>query len=244
MADSDSTPPDPPKPSTKTSTVPLKKETVRITLRARPEETGPVAPKGSTAPVPAKGGTAPVPEPTPAPAPPAAAAPAPTPPPAPVVGGAPAPPPAPSAPPAPLTPAPGAPKPPGAKTIPLAKAPSPAAGAAAPVGAKTIPLAKAPKPAGPAVGKQTTPLGKPGGGGAKPLPQATVKLQQTQPMAKGPATGAAVPATPDIKGTEAEEEDWEEEYEESGLVAFSVVVLLLSLAVLGITLITWNLSQT
>ena len=230
MADSDTTPPDPPKPSTKTSTVPLKKETVRITLRARPEETGPVAPKGSTAPIPAKGDTAPAP-------PPAPSAPA-----------APTPPPAPAAPPAPVasapaTPPPGAPQPPGAKTIPLAKAPAPApsGGAPAPVGAKTIPLAKAPKPGGaPGVGKQTTPLGQPGS--AKPLPQATVKLQQTQPMTKG--AEAPIGAVPNIRTTKADDdEDWEEEYEESGLVAFSVVVLILALAVLGVTLYTYTLAS-
>ena len=221
MADSDTNPPDPPKPSTKTSTVPLKKETVRITLRARPEETGPVAPKGSTAPIPAKGGTAPAPPPAPsAPA-------APTPPPAP---------------PAPATPPPGAPQPPGAKTIPLAKAPAPApGGGGVPVGAKTIPLAKAPKPGGiPAVGKQTTPLGKPGA--ARPLPQATVKLQQTQPMTKGAET--PISSAPNIRSTAVDDdEDWEEEYEESGLVAFSVVVLILALAVLGVTLYTYTLAS-
>ncbi len=36
---------------------------------------------------------------------------------------------------------------------------------------------------------------------------------------------------------------WEEEYEESGLVAFSVVVLLLALAVLGVTLYTYTLAS-
>ena len=90
MSDTEPQSPDPQKPSTKTSTVPLKKETVRITLKARPEETGPVAPKGSTMPVPAKGETAPVAPtdatgptqpvaPTPAPAPSSAPAPPPAP---------------------------------------------------------------------------------------------------------------------------------------------------------------------
>lgn len=139
-----------------------------------------------------------------------------------------------------MTPAPGAPQPPGAKTIPLAKAPSPGGAAPAPVGAKTIPLAKAPRPGGPALGRQTTPLGQPGG--AKPLPQATVKLQQTQPMTKVGASGA-IPASPNIRSTAVnDEEDWEEEYEESGLVAFSWVVLVLALAVLGVTLYTYSLT--
>ncbi len=112
----------------------------------------------------------------------------------------------------------------------------------APVGAKTIPLAKAPKPGAPPAGRQTTPLSQPGA--AKPLPQATVKLQQTQPMVKTPVAGG-VPSAPDIKSTAADVEDeWEEEYEESGLMAFSVVVLLLALAVLGVTLFTWSLTQS
>jgi len=143
-----------------------------------------------------------------------------------------------------MTPAPGAPQPPGAKTIPLAKAPAHGGAAPAPVGAKTIPLAKAPRPGGPALGRQTTPLGQPGG--ARPLPQATVKLQQTQPMTKkGPGAGfsGAIPASPNIRSTAADDqEDWEEEYEESGLVAFSVVVLFLALAVLGVTLYTYSLT--
>jgi len=63
-------------------------------------------------------------------------------------------------------------------------------------------------------------------------------------MAKAPVAGG-VPAAPDIKSTAADvEEEWEEEYEESGLMAFSVVVLLLALAVLGITLFTWSLTQS
>ncbi len=48
---------DPSKPSVSTSTVPLKKETVRISLRAQSDESGPVAPKGSTAPIPSGGPT-------------------------------------------------------------------------------------------------------------------------------------------------------------------------------------------
>ncbi|MCB1079102.1 MAG: hypothetical protein KDM63_15210 [Verrucomicrobiae bacterium] len=249
MSDTEPQTPEPLKPSTKTSTVPLKKETVRITLRARPEDTGPVAPKGSTAPVPAKGGTAPVTaadatgptQPVAAvPAPPVAAppsAPSPmAPPSAPPVGG---PPPAPSAPrpPAPSAPPAAAAPPaaPGAKTIPLAKKPAaPVPAAAGPVGAKTIPLAKAPTPAGPAVGKQTAPLQS---GGAKPLPKATMKLQQTQPMGGGAAT-STISKAPDIKSTAAVEEEWEEEFEESGLMPFAIVVLLFAIAVLVIEFLT------
>ncbi len=172
MADTDDkspgAPPPPPKPTPKTSTVPLKKETVRITLRAKPTgETQSVPPVASmqqsaaaaddaTATVPAIGydhtATAPVSK-------------------------------------APVGATPPAP-PAGAKTIPLAKAPAPPGGVKAPAGAKTIPLAKAP------AGAKTAPLQPSGGGAVKPLPKATVQLQKTQPMGastvgmqRGPATG-------------------------------------------------------
>lgn len=123
---------------------------------------------------------------------------------------------------------------PGAKTIPLAKKPAPMGGGG-PVGAKTIPLAKAPGAPG-APGRQTAPLTP--GGGARPLPKATVKLQKTQPMGGGggiPAT--SISKVPDISPKEVEE-DWEEEYEESGLMPFAIVVLLLSIAVLVIEFLT------
>lgn len=230
---------EPQKPTASTSTVPLKKETVRISLRAPVDDSGPVAPKESTAPIstdspsaapvaPPPGGGAPSPPQAPsAPAPPAAA---PTPPPA----------------------APAAPV--GAKTIPLAKAPDPlgptkpvptagapatpgAPGSATPVGAKTIPLAKAPVSGGPGpVGKATVPLQQPGG--AKPLPQATVKMGQTQPMAQNAPT-SQISQKPNIRSTAAEVEDeWDEEYEESGLMPFAIIVLILALVVLGIELMT------
>ena len=93
------------------------------------------------------------------------------------------------------------------------------------------------------MGKQTTPLA--GGGGAKPLPKATVKLQQTQPMAGGGApAGAAttqISKAPDIQSTAADvEEEWEEEFEESGLMPFAIVVLLFSIVVLVIEFLTMN----
>lgn len=238
--------PDPPKPSISTSTVPLKKETVRISLRAPSDDSGPVAPKGSTAPVAA------VPPPT-------TMAPSPnTPPPAPVAPPAPRAPSPPSAPPAPGIPA--AP-PAGAKTIPLSKAPDPlgptrpvptagvaappaaeapapaATAATAPVGAKTIPLAKAPGSGGPGpVGRVTTPLQP---GGARPLPQATVKMGSTQPMGSTGSPTRNIPKQPNIQSTAEEvEEEWEEEYEESGLMPFAIIVLILALAVLAIELVT------
>jgi hypothetical protein len=149
----------------------------------------------------------------------------------------------------------------GAKTIPLAKGPDPlgptrpvpTAGvsaapgapvppaappaAASPVGAKTIPLAKAPGSAGPApVGKTTTPLQP---GGAKPLPAATVKMGQTQPMGTPGSPTKTIPKAPNIQSTAEEvEEEWVEEYEESGLMPFAIIVLILSLAVLAIELLT------
>ena len=223
---------EPQKPKASTSTVPLKKETVRISLRASVDDSGPVAPKGSTAPISADSpSTAPV-------APPPAGG-APTPPQAPSAAATPTPPPAaPAAPAAPV----------GAKTIPLAKAPDPlgptkpvpttgSPGAATPVGAKTIPLAKAPVSGGPGpVGKATVPLQQPGG--AKPLPQATVKMGQTQPMAQNAPT-SQLSQKPNIQSTAAEVEDeWDEEYEESGLMPFAIIVLILALVVLGIELMT------
>lgn len=306
MSDTAPTNPEAQKPQTKTSTVPLKKETVRITLRARPEDTGPVAPKGSTAPLrssgsgPIAGGTGPIEDVTapisaleddttptgataPAPATVAPAAPeaamatvpvrlAPPSPPAPSVpsvAGPPVPPSisAPSAPRPPAPPSVSAPKPPGvtapkpsappappsaprataplpaagggpigAKTIPLAKSPSPSG--AGPIGAKTIPLAKGPSPTGPMAGKSTTPLAKPGG--ASPLPQATVQLAKTGPLPAGgpPTSPLALAPKPNIKSTAAVEEEWEEEFEESGLMPFAIVVLLLAIGVLVIEILT------
>lgn len=255
---------EPQKPSVSTSTVPLKKETVRISLRAPAEDSGPVAPRSSAAPIPSDGpatdqieSTAPLPPDAPTTAPPS-----PTPPPAP---SAPTPPPAPSG--APVPPA----APTGAKTIPLSKGPdplgptkpvetappaaapsgpdplgptAPAAAAPAggsPVGAKTIPLAKAPAGAGPGpVGKATTPLQQ---GGPKPLPQATVNMGSTQPMGSTGAPAKTISQKPNIQSTAEEvEEEWEEEYEESGLMPFAIIALILSLAVLAIQLVVFQIT--
>ncbi|MFT4550342.1 MAG: hypothetical protein ACI8XO_003952 [Verrucomicrobiales bacterium] len=129
MSEEDNKPKPPAKPTTKTSTVPLKKETVRITLRAKPgagTEGAPAPPKP------------PAPRP---PAPPSAAgAPRPPAPPRPAGGGPP--PPAPTIPLSPARPA-GAPAPPpaGAKTVPLTQAPTPSGPA---VGAQTARLQSTP----------------------------------------------------------------------------------------------------
>ena len=81
-----------------------------------------------------------------------------------------------------------------------------------PVGAKTIPLAKAPSSMDPGPQGGATPPQP--GGGAKPLPQATVKMGQTQPMGSTGSPTKNIPKQPNIKSTAEEvEEEWEEEYE-------------------------------
>lgn len=98
---------------------------------------------------------------------------------------------------------------------------APVAAAQSPIGAKTIPLAKAPVSGGPGpVGRVTTPLQP---GGAKPLPQATVKMGSLGTPTR------TIPKQPNIQST-AEEvgEEWEEEYEESGLMPFAIIVLILA----------------
>jgi len=95
-------------------------------------------------------------------------------------------------------------------------------------------LAKAPAAGGPGpVGKATAPLQQPGG--AKPPPQATVKMGETQPVAQNAPT-SQLSQKPNIQSTV--EEEWDEEYEESGLMPFAIVVLILALVVLGIELMT------
>lgn len=238
--------PIPPPPSPKTSAVPLKKETVRITLRARPaagvtqprEATAPVMPvpqavKKATAPIqlpsaplppPApKSSTAPVTLP-PAPMPPPSAA-RPMPP-APTAIGAP---PAPSAPAAPRPPVPVAPVAAAAPAAPRAPG-APTAPGAAPrleTGATTAPLA--PRPAPRPVGGGTSPMAA--GGGTSTLPKATVKLQGT------PAPGRPKIATPSAAPIKrAVQKDTEQFYEEkdpeAGLVPLSVVCLILGVVLL------------
>jgi hypothetical protein len=139
-----------PTPSKQTSSIPLKKETVRVTLKAA--DAPPASPSGApTAPA--------VRPPTPT-APPAptvrTAPPAPT---APAIGGAPRPAPAATI---PLKTAPGAAIPKPAPTIPLKSGP------VAPASAATAPAARAALPGAPAAGatialpKATVPLTSPG----------------------------------------------------------------------------------
>jgi len=278
--------PSPPPPSTpKTSAVPLKKETVRITLRARPgagstqprEATTPVnpvtsgvssappAPRKATAPIqlpsaplppPApKSSTAPVKLP-PAPAevsrrtttaiPVAAAPPAPPPsvpvPVPPPARPAAAPPPAatvPMSPPRPPTvpgagapPVPGsAPRPPGAPTAPRPMAPSgPGGPPRVEVGTTTSPLSKpAPRPPG---GAGTSPMAG-GSPGTAALPKATVKLQQTQPMAR--PSVSAPPSAPVKRSAAADSQQFYEEKDpEAGLMPLTVVCLLLSVVLMTV----------
>jgi len=112
--------------------------------------------------------------------------------------------------------------------------PPAAAPPASAVGAKTIPLAK-PNPGGPGpIGRVTAPLQS----GAKPLPQATTKMGPSQVMGPAP-TSKSIPPKPAIQTPAAEaEEEWEEEFEESGLMPFAIIVLILALAVLAIELVT------
>ena len=149
MSDQENPNPVPPRPTIKTSAVPLKKETVRITLR-------PQAPGAGEAEASAEAPAAPAPPPRPTMAPP----------------------PRPGAPTVPLTApprptVPGAPPPPTAGGPPAPPRPAPPT---VPVGSKTIPLSQPPaRPTTPMVAKQTTKIvgGSPA---TQALPKATVKL--------------------------------------------------------------------
>lgn len=235
----DNTPPPPSTP--KTSAVPLKKETVRITLRPR-EESSPVAvsspadaPRRTTAPVQLPSAPLPPPAPKIASSPvklPPAAPPAASPPPAafptPVAS---APPPAATV---PLTAAaPAAPRPPTAPpAAPMAPRPPVVPGAAPRVetGATTAPLTKpaaaAPKPPG-TVG--TAPLA---GAPAAGLPKATVKLQQTQPMAR--PSVSAPPSAPVKRAAAADSQQFydDDKDPEAGLMPLSAICFVLSAALL------------
>lgn len=165
-----------PAPSKQTSSVPLKKETVRVTLKAAdaPPAAGPPAPTVAP-PVATVPGSAPVVRP---PTPTASGAP--------TVGGAPRPPgPAPTI---PLKPV-GAPTAPGmgAPTIRLATAPGPGS-----TGAPTIPLRPSGAPTAPAPGPTVA------------LPKATVQLQApTQPLGTARPT---LTQAPTLQGEEDEDE--------------------------------------
>ena len=257
MSESENLPTPPPPSSPKTSAVPLKKETVRITLRARPGE-GSVQPRDATSPVsPVTSGVA-IPAPS---APKKATAPiqlpsAPLPPPAPKASTSPVklpPPVAPSAPPAPsaVPPPPGIARPsvpgaPPAATVPMAppsppsmpRPPAPGGPPKIETGAATAPLAKTvplkPMPAAPRVaGTGTGPMvSAPGAAPTGGLPKATVKLQQTQPMARPSISAPPSAPVKRTAGTDAEQFYNDDKDPEEGLVPLSVVCLLLSVVLL------------
>lgn len=262
MSESENQPTPPPPSSPKTSAVPLKKETVRITLRSRPGE-GAVQPREATAPVnpvtssvapltppaprkataPVQLPSAPLPPPAPKAAsspvklpPPAAPAPSPAAPAATVPMAPPPAPPAPGAPPAMSAPAaprpPAVPRPPSAPTAP----PKVETGATTAPLAKTVPLKPVTPAARPPVGSGTAPMAAaPGGAPATgALPKATVKLQQTQPMAR--PSISAPPSAPVKRTAAADSEQFynDEKDPEEGLVPLSVVCFLLSAVLLVI----------
>ena len=208
MSEQDNLNPAPPRPTIKTSAVPLKKETVRITLR-------PLAPQALEAP----------PEPA-APAAPAA-------PPRPSVATVPvaiAPPPRPSmAPPAPAVASAPPPRPAVAPPVAAGAPPSPGvnrpAPPASPIGSKTIPLSQPPaRPAAPVVNKPTTRLA--GAPATQALPKATVKLSAA-PAPSAPVSSVA------LRSAVVEDD---EEINEGPLNAMGWISLLASAAALVIAL--------
>jgi len=252
MSDEENTPPTaktaaiPPPGSPKTSAVPLKKETVRITLRARPGA-GAVQPREATSPVPTSGGlppptdakraTAPIQLPSaplPPPSPksstsPVSLPPAPIPPPGrktmqvPTAPGAPE---APAAPAAPRPMAPSAPRP------PAPAAPRMEAGAVTQPLTNTQPMKVAPRPPSaaprPPGGTGTGPLA---GGPTGALPKATQKLQATQPLAR--PVGLSAPQSAPVKRSMAESEQFYEEKDpDAGLTPISAFVLVMSVVLL------------
>jgi hypothetical protein len=96
------------------------------------------------------------------------------------------------------------------------------------MGAKTIPLGQPPGQ----TGKATVPLG----GGPQPLPQATVKMTGTQPM-------GSVAGSPRVKPVAVDqEEDWEEENVDAGMLPFAIGALILTIALLIVEIMT-NMSS-
>lgn len=126
-------------------------------------------------------------------------------------------------------------KAPGAPSV-VAKPPVP--GAKVEAGATTVPLAPKPPVAKPS-GSGTAPMAKGAptpGPTTSQLPKATVKLQQTTPMAKGP--GIAAPPSAPVKRAAAVEEDYEEKDPEAGLVPLAVVCSVLAAAVMALSLLS------
>ncbi len=217
-------------PIKKTSAVPLRKETVRVTLKAPGAKPG-----GAPAGVESSAASAPKPAPTMK------------------LGGAT------GQPPKPLSAAPAAPNadlPDVTSAVPLkqetmrvtlkadkdGKPAGPPAAPAAPAPAPTIPLGGAPKPpaaaspaptmklgGAPTVPLATQPLSAPAGGGgaSQPLPKATVELQQTQQLTQGlgaPTQAAAIQTS--------SEEDEAKRGGDGAALPLSIIAFVLSLVVL------------
>jgi hypothetical protein len=100
-------------------------------------------------------------------------------------------------------------------------------------GAMTVPLQKpgVPRPAAP--GAATAPMA--GGSPTAALPKATVKLQQTQPMAKAPMV--APPSAPVKRAAAAESQQFYEEKDpDAGMTPTSVVTLVLAVVAMAVQL--------
>ncbi|NNE90354.1 MAG: hypothetical protein HKN23_01780 [Verrucomicrobiales bacterium] len=63
-------------------------------------------------------------------------------------------------------------------------------------------------------------------------------MQKTQPMGGSAVPTSTINKAPDIQSTAASEEEWEEEYEEGGLLPFSIFVFVFAIAVLVIEILT------
>jgi hypothetical protein len=221
-----------PKPMKKTSAVPLRKETVRVTLKANPSDNGNSGAAGSP----------PAPAPTislkaPASGPPAVPPPAPT---------TPTPPRAPKAPP----------------TVKLQTAPNPVAAptvaASSFAGAKnlvpppkpsTLKIASpdfdepkatdsaVPEPA-PTVGLATPGTDQPAGASSQPLPKATVQIQQGEPMSvQAEGGGDSLLSTVSVE----DPEEAAAQRAEGTATVLSAVALVAAVIVLGIQLGTANI---
>ncbi len=104
-------------------------------------------------------------------------------------------------------------------------------------GAMTAPLAKAPgapRPASPGAG--TGPMVA-GAGATGALPKATVKLQQTQPMARAPI--GAPPSAPVKRSASADSEQFYDEPKDpdAGMMGISIVCLIASVVLLAVQLL-------
>jgi len=140
--------------------------------------------------------------------------------------------------------APGAPRPPvPAATVPLAKspmAPKPAGpGARVEAGATTVPLSAPKPPLTAPKGSGTAPMAKGAAIGAgantSQLPKATVKLQQTNPMAK--QQQVTPPSAPVKRAAVEPDSIYEEKDPEAGLMPLAVLCSILAVVVMAVSLL-------